>query len=124
MEDQNFKPYTLDDVAKKAGVSKSTTARAIGGYGYVSDDTQSRVIAAAEELEYQPNKLAGSLKSRITKTIGIIVSDIENPFFAKIAREVSEIGFILEYNVLFLNSDSNPMKEKKSLDLLYLGFNS
>jgi DNA-binding LacI/PurR family transcriptional regulator len=79
---------TLEDVAQRAGTSVATAGRALGGYGKVASATRDRVVAAARQLNYHPNALARSMKQRSTFTIGLIIGNICNPFFARIVRAV------------------------------------
>lgn len=70
---------TVADVARRAGVSKATAARVLGGYGTVSDRVREAVTAAASSLDYRPNELARSMTTGRSGTIGVVVGDIENP---------------------------------------------
>ena len=72
---------TVLDVAKRAGVAPITVSRVINNSGYISQKTRERVEAAVEELGYIPNTLARGLRSKQTKTLALIVTDITNPFF-------------------------------------------
>ena len=76
----------LEDVAQRAGTSIATAGRALGGYGKVAPATRDRVVAAARQLNYHPNALARSMKQRSTFTIGLIIGNICNSFFARIVR--------------------------------------
>jgi len=67
---------TLKDVAKEAGVSVSMASRVLGNYGYFSEETRSKVLKAAEKLNYKPDVIARGLKTRQTKAIGVIISDV------------------------------------------------
>ena len=85
---------TLKEVATEAGVNVSTASRALsGGYG-VHDKTRNRVLAVARRLGYRPNLIARGLVTGRTHTIGLLISDIRNPFFADLARgaEAQEIA--------------------------------
>jgi LacI family transcriptional regulator len=98
-------PGTIRDVAREAGVSQATAARALAGYGYVSDATRRRVRIAALTIGYRPNAVARSLVSGATKTIGVVVGDIENPFFAGAARGIADVLERDGYTLLLANSD-------------------
>lgn len=80
---------TLKDVALAAGVSQSTTSRAISGEGYVAADVRARVLAAAEELGYVPHAMARSLRKQVSRSIGVLVSDLRNSFYADLAAGVA-----------------------------------
>lgn len=90
METPPRKPATVQDVAQAAGVSKATAARALGQYGAVSARVRARVSAAAEALGYRPNEMARSMSTGRSGTIGVIVGDIENPYFGLAVRGISD----------------------------------
>ncbi|MGQ9700736.1 MAG: LacI family DNA-binding transcriptional regulator [Candidatus Bipolaricaulaceae bacterium] len=77
---------TIRDVARRAGVSVATVSHVINGTRKVAADTEARVRLAMEEVGYQPNGIAQSLRKRVTYAIGVVVSDITNPFFATLVR--------------------------------------
>src|SRR5690606_9754723 len=88
-----LKKVSLKDVAQKIGVSTALVSYVLSGNeekGRVGKDTAERIRQAAKELNYQPNHIAKSLKTGKTNTIGLIVADISNPFFASIARGVED----------------------------------
>ena len=78
----------MKDVAQHAGVSTATVSRVLNGHAAPTPETRERVLAAIEELGYRPNALARSLRTTSTQTLGLIISDLLNPFFAEIARAV------------------------------------
>ncbi len=84
------KPARLVDVARAAGVVSMTASRAINRTGYVSDDVRKRVLKAAKKLGYRPNVLARSLKQQRLHTVGIMLSDIANPFSAELVEGMQE----------------------------------
>ena len=90
---------TLDDVARMAGVSRATAARALGGYGSASPVARERVLAAAAELRYRPNALARSMKSGTTRTLGVVISDIELAFFAQAVRGIADAARSEDFEV-------------------------
>ncbi|MGC9530635.1 MAG: LacI family DNA-binding transcriptional regulator, partial [Candidatus Bipolaricaulaceae bacterium] len=77
---------TIRDVAARAGVSVATVSHVINGTRKVAAETAGRVRRAMEELDYYPNAVAQSLRTRSTHVIGVVVSDITNPFFATLVR--------------------------------------
>src|SRR3954452_12623835 len=109
---------TIPDVARAAGVSRATTARALGGYGSVSAETLDRVRTAAEQLGYRPNELARSMITGKTFTIGVIVADIENPFFARVSRGVSDTARHAGFEVILVNTDEDVEAERNALKVL------
>jgi LacI family transcriptional regulator len=109
---------TVADIARAAKVSKATAARALGDYGQVSDAVRSRVLAAAEELNYRPNALARSMNTGRSNTIGVVVGDIENPFFAHAMRGISDTASKAGYDVILTNSDEDPEAEEAAVEVL------
>ena len=109
---------TVADIARAAKVSKATAARALGDYGQVSDAVRSRVQAAAEELNYRPNALAKSMNTGRSNTIGVVVGDIENPFFAHAMRGISDVASKAGYDVILTNSDEDVEAEKAAVEVL------
>lgn len=110
---------TIKDIATEAGVSVSLVsfvmnnrAKADGsGRLYrVSEETSQKIMEVARKLDYQPNNAARSLRSGRTNTIGVIVSDISNKFFADIGRYIEDAAYKLNYTVFFGSSDENPDK--------------
>ena len=102
---------TLNDVAKLAGVSTMTVSRVINGSGYTSPESRARVNRAIAELGYMPNVLARQLRSRRTKTLALVMTDIANPFFTTIARGVEDAARPKGYAVMFCNTDESVDEE-------------
>lgn len=109
---------TIKDVAKLANVSTTTVSHVINETRYVDPETKARVQAILEELGYQPNILARSLRSGVTKMLGLIVPDASNLFFAEIARKIEDIGFNHGYSVVLCNSDNDPTKQTSYVNTL------
>ena len=109
---------TVSDVAKRAGVSVSTAARVLSGTGYAADGTRRLVLDAARELGYVPNQIARSLRTRRTRTIGLLVGDVENSFYSVIAKRVEAEAKDAGYRVVLCNSDDDPKVEREYLKLL------
>lgn len=110
---------TIKLVAEKAGVSVATAARVMGGYGSFSEKARKKVIKAAGELSYMPNAIAKSMRQKRTNTIGIVVSDIQAPFFSKLVWTIDNVVSKHGYNVLICNTDEITDKEIKHLRALY-----
>ena len=110
----------MRDVAEKAGVSVSTVSHVINETRFVSDETRMRVLSAMDDLNYQPNKLARSLrrKDKRTQTLGLLVPDSINPFFNEALRGVEDACFGANYNVFLCNSENRPEKELEYLEAL------
>lgn len=109
---------TIKDVAKKAGVSVATAGRALGNYGKISLETREKVLAAADELNYVPNKMAQSMRSRSTRTLGIIIPDVQNRFFGEILGSMEKRAREKDYALLICNSGEKREQELECLDML------
>ncbi|MEK6720106.1 MAG: LacI family DNA-binding transcriptional regulator [Chloroflexota bacterium] len=109
---------TISDVAERAAVSAMTVSRVINNSGYVSAPTRDRVERAIEELGYVPNALARQLRSKRTKILALIVSDITNPFFTTIARGVEDVAARHGFSVMFCNTDESAAEEAQYLQVL------
>jgi len=109
---------TLDDVAAAAGVSRATAARALGGYGPVSEDARAAVFAAAARIHYRPNMLARSMITGTTQTIGVVVADIELSFFARAVRGIADVAQAAGFEVILANSDEDRAKERAAIGVL------
>ena len=109
---------TIRDVAKEAGVSTATVSRALNEAELVTEETRRKVLVVIERLGYRPNAVARGLTTRKTKTIGLIVSDIMNPFYPEVARGVEDVLSTHGYNVILCNTDRDPKKESDYINLL------
>ncbi|MFC6997034.1 LacI family DNA-binding transcriptional regulator [Rufibacter roseus] len=108
---------SLKDIAQKVGVSTAAVSYALNKEkeGKVSDEMAAKIRATAKELNYQPNQIAKSLKIGRTNTLGLIIADVSNPFFATIARVVEDEAKAHGYTVVFGSSDE---KAERSWDLI------
>jgi LacI family transcriptional regulator len=106
------------DVVKRAGVSVGSVSRVINDHPTVSAATRERVEIAVRELGYVPNAIAGSLRSRRSKTIGLIIPDVTNPFFSELALHVERSAAAAGYNVILGNSDNSAARQKHYLRAL------
>ena len=109
---------TIKDVADRAGVSISTVSRVVNQTVAVDPTTEERVRAAIDALGYRPNLLARSFRRRVTHTIGLLVPDNSNPFFADLARVIEDAGFAGGYSVILCNSDLSEVKQATYVDAL------
>lgn len=114
----NTHSITLSDVARAANVSKATAARVLGGYGVVSEKVRTEVLAVAKALDYRPNELARSMTTGRSGIIGVVVGDIENPFFSLAVRGISDAARVAGFNVILANSSEQIEVEKAALRLL------
>src|SRR6266851_3831201 len=109
---------TVHDVARRAGVSTSTVSHVVNNTRFVSDELRARVLAAMRELDYTPNAAARMLSLKRSHTIGLIVSDIRNPFFASVARGVEDVAQEQGYTLVLCNSDESAERETACLNAL------
>ncbi len=108
----------IQDVAALAQVSTATASRALSRPEMVADSTRKRVMKAAQQLGYQPNVMARSLRQRESRTVGLIVADILNPFHALLAKGVQDTAEQHGYVTFLFNSDEQPDKERRAIDTL------
>lgn len=109
---------TIRDVAKLAGVSVSTVSRVINQSGYVNKETEEKVREAIEKLDYKPNTVARGLVNKKTKTIALIIPDITNPFFPKLARAIEDTVNELGYSVILGNTDGSSRKRDEYIHIM------
>jgi len=108
----------IRDVAKLAGVAPITVSRCINNSGYCSPEVRTRVEAAIAELGFVPNRLATGLRSKRTRTLALVLTDITNPFFTTIARAVEDMASEAGYTVIFCNTDESVSKEQMYVQML------
>ncbi|WP_424862385.1 LacI family DNA-binding transcriptional regulator [Streptomyces sp. MMS24-I29] len=99
---------SIKDVAAEAGVSVATVSRVLNSHPSVSPDARTRVLAAVEALGYRPNAVARSLRTDQTRTLGLVISDVLNPYFTELTRFVEEEARALGYSVIIGNADERP----------------
>lgn len=109
---------TLREIADRAGVSVGTVSNVINGTAAVSAERRERVLAAIRELDYQPNHVARSLKLRKTRMLGMVISDITNPFFPQLVRGAEDAALKNSYLLVTFNTDDNVEREKRVLSVL------
>ncbi len=109
---------TIKDVASLSGVSTATVSHVLNGTKNISAKVQEQVYRAIDQLQYQPNNIAKSLRVQKTRTIGVMISDITNPFFSLVVKAIENEFALYKYNVLLCNTDQNSAKEKMYLDIL------
>jgi LacI family transcriptional regulator len=106
---------TLKDVAARAGVSAGMAGRVLGNYGYFSDATRRKVLAAARAVHYTPNTIARSLRTRLTRTVGVLISDITTFFWTTMVRGIQDRAAKDGFSVILCNSDEESRNEKAYL---------
>lgn len=109
---------TIADVAARSGVSTATVSRILSGSAPARPETRDRVIAAARELGYQPSGVARALKRRETRTLGLVVTDVTNPFYPQVVRAAEVAAHERGYGLILANGEDDPARELAHLDLL------
>ncbi|HAQ1536640.1 TPA: LacI family transcriptional regulator, partial [Enterococcus faecium] len=108
----------LEDVAKRANVSKTTVSRVLNNRGYLSQKTIDNVYKAIEELNYQPNVVARQLFQKKTNIVGLLFPTVANPFFSELVEALEKKLYEIGYKVLIGNSMNNKEKETNYLNQL------
>jgi len=109
---------TVQDVAREAGVSASTVSRALHTRGYASPDVRERVRAAAERIGYVLNHNARNLRSRTSTSIGVLISDLRNPFYADLAAGIEEVLRAEGHQMVLVNDNGDPAEEMRAAETL------
>jgi len=109
---------TAKEVAKKAGVSIATVSRVVNKQESVSPEMRSRVLQTIKALGYQPSRTAQRLRAKRGHVIGLIISDIQNPFFTAVARGIEDVAYQHGYSLILCNSDEDAEKERLYLDVM------
>jgi len=116
-----LKKKCLSDIAKSRNVSKTLVSFVLNDQGDkngISSKTQKIVLERAREMNYKPNHMARGLRLGKTQTLGLIVADISNTFYAKMAKKIEEVANQHHYNLIFCSSDENPEKEIELINML------
>ena len=109
---------TIDDVAARSGVSTATVSRVLSGSVPARPETRERVLAAARDLGYRPSGIARALVRRETRTLGLVVTDITNPFYPQVVRAVEAAAHEHGYGIVLANGGDDPARELEHLDRL------
>ena len=113
-----MKRATINDVARRASVSKTTVSHVINNTRYVEDDTRQRVLDAIDAVGFQPSLIARSLTTNQTRTVGFIVSDATNTFFGDVLRGIEDILRSENYSIMVCNTDEILEREDHYLNLM------
>ncbi len=113
------KRTTIADVARAANVSLMTVSRVMNNKPGVSEELRQRILALAEEMDYRPSQIARGLATRQTSTVGLLVPDITNPFFAQIVRGVEDVAFERGYTIFLINFGESYERELAAFDSLW-----
>jgi len=109
---------TVQDVAREAGVSPSTVSRALHTRGYASPEVRDRVRAAAAKIGYVLDHNARNLRNRTSTSIGVLISDLRNPFYADLAAGIEEELRAADYQMVLFNDDGLPAEEMRAVETL------
>lgn len=109
---------TIRDVAQHAGVSTATVSRVLSNSGPVSAEVRERVEHTIRALGYRPNRMARSFRAQRSKFIGLIISDVENPFYTSLVRAVEDVAYAHDYSLLLCNSDEDLEKERTYIQFM------
>jgi LacI family transcriptional regulator len=109
---------TLKEVAEHAQVSKATVSRVLNNNSHVAEELRIRVLESIRLLGYQPNRAARRLRASVSDVLGLIISDIENPFFISVVRGVEDTAYVSQMSVVLCNTDENPAKQQMYLRVM------
>jgi len=111
------KSVTIRDIAKEAGVSAATVSRFLNRTGYVDEKTGARIAAEVKRFNYRPSRIAQSLKTKVSKNLMMVVPDIQNPFYSRMANEMQHLVFAEGYTITLFDSEGKFESEMKCLAL-------
>ena len=117
MDDKN-KTTTLKDIASEAGISTTAVSKVLNNKGGVSKETEARVLEIASRLDYRPNYVAKSLKTRSTKTLGLVVSDSSHSFFGSMIKGAEAEAARRGYNIILANTNRSRETERDAINTL------
>jgi DNA-binding LacI/PurR family transcriptional regulator len=109
---------SIKDIARAAGVSHSTVSRALADSPLVNPETKARIQQLAREMGYAPSAIARAMATRRTRTIGLVVTTIADPFIAEIVRGIEETALDHDYNVILCSSNDDPDRELNAVRTL------
>src|SRR5258708_33253390 len=109
---------TIEDVARRAGVSDATVSRVLSNKPHVRPEVRERVMLAVADLGYRPSHVARSLRAMRSSIVGLIISDIQNPFCTALVRPVEDVALAHHHAVFLCNSDEDVDKEYFYIELM------
>ncbi len=112
------KKTTIKDIARKANVSHTTVSRALNNKSRIKSETKEKILSIAKELNYRPDFIARSLVMRRTKTLGLVITTIANPFYTELSQGIETMAISLGYNIILCSTNYELSAEKKYIDML------
>lgn len=112
------KKVNIKDIAKIANVSHTTVSRALNNKSRIRSETKEKILSIAKELGYRPNFIARSLVMRRTRTLGLVITNIANPFYTELAQGIEKTATRLGYNIILCSTQSNISTEKQYIEML------
>jgi LacI family transcriptional regulator len=109
---------TIKDIAEAGGFSVTAVSRALSNKDGVSEETRQKIREIADRLGYLPNSAARSLRTKSTKTLGVIIQDITKPYFGKMVKGIDDTAVAHGYNILMCNTNLNPVQEVRAVEIL------
>ena len=113
-----MKRVTLADIARATGFSVNTVSRALNDKGDVSPETRETIRSTAQQLGYRPDRLARGLRTQSTRVIGVVVTDVANPFFGALVKSISHAARSRDYRVILQDSDESVEHEQEAIEVL------
>src|SRR4030043_2376899 len=112
------KKIPIKDIARVANVSHTTVSRALNNKSRIKNETKEKILAIAEELNYRPDFIARSLVMRRTKTLGLVITTIANPFYTELSQGIETTARSLGYNIILCSTNYDLSNEKQYVDML------
>src|SRR3972149_5291654 len=112
------KKITIKDIARTADVSHTTVSRALNNKSRIKNETKEKILAIARELNYRPNFIARSLVMKRTKTLGLVITNIANPFYTELAWGIEKTATKLGYSIILCSTQSDISTEKQYIEML------
>src|SRR4030043_451142 len=113
-----YKKITIKDIARMANVSHTTVSRALNNKSRIKNETKEKILSIAGALNYRPDFIARSLVMRRTKTLGLVITTIANPFYTELSQGIETTAISLGYNIILCSTNYDLSSEKKNIDML------